>query len=93
MKEGKFDARVYRVKQNWTLEVVADGLNTQVFRIKNGKREGQALIAHDTKTYEINLESPSRQEQARDMIQTFGQAIGAVAPIAGPAILANCNVS
>jgi len=81
--EGKYDARVYQVKQNWKLEIEGIGLDAKVYRI-NGNR---TLLEPDClKTYDINLRSGITHEQVRDVIKTFGLAVRAARPVAIPVL-------
>ena len=74
---------MYKVKQNWKLEIEGIGLDAKVYRI-NGTR---TLLEPDClKTYDINLRSGITHEQVRDVIKTFGLAVRAARPVAIPVL-------
>jgi len=81
--EGRYDARVYKVEQNWKLQIEGSGLDAKVYRI-NGDRT--LLEPKKTKQYEINLRSGITQDQVRDGIETFGLAVRAARPVAIPVL-------
>ena len=75
-EDRKFKARVYNVKQHWTLEIDVNGLYTEVYKIKEGERT--KLKPDCVKTYEIDLKYGITHEQIREMLTTVGHGVETV---------------
>ena len=58
-----YDARLYIVKNDWTVKVRVDdkGYNTQVFRI-HGDNSEEELVPKDVKTYKLKIEGTSIED-------------------------------
>ena len=75
-EDRKFKARVYNVKQHWTLEIDVNGLYTEVYKVKDGERT--KLKPDCVKTYEIDLKYGITHEQIREMLTTVGHGVETV---------------
>ena len=74
--ERKFRARVYNVKQHWTLEIDVDGIHTEVYKIKGTERT--KLKPDCLKTYKVDKKSGITHKQVREMLTTVGHGIETV---------------
>ena len=92
-EEDKFEARVYKVKKGWSLEIAVDEENygTKVYRVhSNGEKE--PLEATALKTYSIKSNSESSCSKVKELLQIANTTVNTAAGAANlyGALAENC---
>ena len=81
---GKYDVRVYKVKNGWTLRIFVDNLNIQVSKIENEntkKEKKTELKPYTLKTYENEKKSVLTHQNVREVFKTVETGVRAVRQI------------